>query len=63
LQQPLAELKPEQKLWLELVLTGSDGYLSDLQSQVQQQLDVLPVELLKLRRSLTICSCSGRQGC
>jgi len=51
LQQPLAELKPEQKLWLELVLTGSDGYLSDLQSQVQQQLDGLPVELLKLRRA------------
>ncbi|CAI3806066.1 exonuclease subunit SbcD [Rheinheimera sp. MM224] len=51
LQQPLAELKPEQKLWLELVLTGSDGYLSDLQSQVQQQLDGLPVDLLKLRRA------------
>lgn len=51
LQQPLAELKPEQKLWLELVLTGSDGYLSDLQSQVQQQLAGLPVELLKLRRA------------
>jgi exonuclease SbcD len=51
LQQSLAELKPEQKLWLELVLTGSDGYLSDLQSQVQQQLDGLPVELLKLRRA------------
>ena len=51
LQQPLAELKAEQKLWLELVLTGSDGYLSDLQSQVQQQLDGLPVELLKLRRA------------
>ncbi|MBY0418968.1 MAG: exonuclease subunit SbcD [Pararheinheimera sp.] len=50
-QQPLAALKSEQKLWLELVLTGSDGYLSDLQSQVQQQLDGLPVELLKLRRA------------
>ena len=51
LQQPLAQLEPEQKLWLELVLTGSDGYLSDLQTQVQQQLDGLPVELLKLRRA------------
>lgn len=51
LEQPLAQLQPGQKLWLELVLTGSDGYLSDLQSQVQQQLDALPVELLKLRRA------------
>ncbi|RVT46738.1 exonuclease subunit SbcD [Rheinheimera sediminis] len=51
LQQPLAMLQPGQKLWLELVLTGSDGYLSDLQSQVQQHLEALPVELLKLRRA------------
>jgi DNA repair protein SbcD/Mre11 len=51
LKPQLTQLKPEQKLWLELVLTGSDGYLSDLQSQVQQQLDGLPVELLKLRRA------------
>ena len=51
LQQPLAALQPGQKLWLELLLTGSDGYLSDLQSQVQQHLEALPVELLKLRRA------------
>lgn len=51
LAQPLAELKPAHSLWLELVLTGSDGYLTDLQSQVQQQLEGLPVELLKLRRA------------
>jgi exonuclease SbcD len=51
LQQPLAVLQPGQKLWLELVLTGSDGYLSDLQGQVQQHLEALPVELLKLRRA------------
>ncbi len=63
LQQPLAELKAGQTLWLELVLTGSDGYLSDLQSQVQQQLDALPVELLKLRRAraTTVASLTAEQ--
>lgn len=46
----LALLTPGQKLWLELVLTGEDALLSDIQLQLQQQLSDLPVELLKLRR-------------
>lgn len=50
LQPALAQLAPEQKLWLELVLSGEDVLLSDIQLQLQQQLADLPVELLKLRR-------------
>lgn len=50
LSQALALLTPGQKLWLELVLTGEDALLSDIQLQLQQQLADLPVELLKLRR-------------
>ena len=50
LSPALALLTPGQKLWLELVLTGEDALLSDIQLQLQQQLADLPVELLKLRR-------------
>ena len=46
-------LAPEQRLWLELVITEQDGYLSDLQQQVEQQLAEFPVDLLRLRRQRT----------
>lgn len=39
-----------QTLWLELVILQSDAYLTDLQPRVEQQLQGLPVELLRLRR-------------
>lgn len=39
------------QLWLELILTGEDALLSDVQVQLQQQLADLPVEVLKLRRA------------
>lgn len=50
LQPALLQLAPGQTLWLELVLSGEDVLLSDVQLQLQQQLADLPVELLKLRR-------------
>lgn len=40
-------------LWLELILSGEDALLTDVQAQLQQQLAELPVELLKLRRAKT----------
>jgi exonuclease SbcD len=46
----LAQLAAGQQLWLELVLSGETALLSDLQLQLQQQLQDLPVQLLKLRR-------------
>lgn len=46
----LAQLQAGQQLWLELVLSGETALLSDLQLQLQQQLQELPVQLLKLRR-------------
>lgn len=52
-QQVSAALAAQQlpgKLWLELVISDQDAYLSDLQSRVEQQLQDLPVELLRLRR-------------
>ncbi len=39
------------QLWLEIILTGEDALLSDVQLQLQQQLAELPVEVLKLRRA------------
>lgn len=48
--QALNNLPPHQRLWLEVVVSEQDGYLSDLQQQVEQQLADLPVELLRLRR-------------
>lgn len=48
--QALNNLPPQQRLWLEVVVSEQDGYLSDLQQQVEQQLADLPVELLRLRR-------------
>jgi len=50
LQPALAKLATDQQLWLELVLTGDSALLSDLQQQLDQQLQGLPVQLLRLRR-------------
>ncbi|ROQ30659.1 exonuclease subunit SbcD [Gallaecimonas pentaromativorans] len=48
--QPLTEtLADGERLWLEVVLS-SQQYLSDLQARVAEQLDGLPVDLLRLRR-------------
>lgn len=40
----------QQQLWLELILSGEDALLTDIQHQLQQQLVDLPVDVLKLRR-------------
>ena len=50
LQPALAKLDAGQQLWLELVLTGDSALLSDVQQQLEQQLQDLPVQLLRLRR-------------
>jgi exonuclease SbcD len=50
LQPALAKLAADQQLWLELVLTGDSALLSDVQQQLEQQLQDLPVQLLRLRR-------------
>lgn len=47
---------PATTLWLELILTGEDALLTDVQLQLQQELQDLPVEVLKLRRSKTSSS-------
>ncbi|NRQ44179.1 exonuclease subunit SbcD [Rheinheimera sp. YQF-2] len=49
-QQAVAELAAGERLWLELVISETDAYLSDLQQRVEQLLQDLPVELLRLRR-------------
>ncbi|MBV2130380.1 exonuclease subunit SbcD [Arsukibacterium indicum] len=46
----LASLGGDKRLWLEVVIGQSDGYLTDLQPRVEQLLSDLPVELLRLRR-------------
>ncbi|HAW93380.1 MULTISPECIES: exonuclease subunit SbcD [unclassified Arsukibacterium] len=46
----LAKLTEGATLWLEVVISASDGYLTDLQPRVEQLLADQPVELLKLRR-------------
>jgi exonuclease SbcD len=46
----LETLCAEQRLWLELVLTGDSALLSDVQIQLEQLLSPLPVDLLRLRR-------------
>lgn len=50
LQPALAKLAADQQLWLELVLIGDSALLSDVQQQLEQQLQDLPVQLLRLRR-------------
>lgn len=50
LQQACASLTDGQTLWLELVITETDAYLTDLQQRVEPLLHDWPVELLRLRR-------------
>ncbi|HEX5792325.1 MAG TPA: exonuclease subunit SbcD [Rheinheimera sp.] len=60
----LQQLAAGETLWLELVISETDAYLSDLQQRVETQLQGLPVELLRLRRQrseLTAGLTSGRQ--
>ena len=49
-QQATAKLAAGQTLWLELVISAADAYLTDLQQRVEPLLQDLPVELLRLRR-------------
>lgn len=49
-QQAVAPLTATDTLWLELVITETDAYLTDLQQRVEAQLQQLPVALLRLRR-------------
>lgn len=48
--QALHKLAANETLWLELVISETDAYLTDLQQRVEQLLQDLPVELLRLRR-------------
>ncbi len=49
-QQALQSRPEAASLWLELVISETDAYLTDLQQRVEQLLQGLPVELLRLRR-------------
>ncbi|WP_335739743.1 exonuclease subunit SbcD [Rheinheimera metallidurans] len=49
-QQVLNSLEKNKVLWLELVITETDAYLTDLQQRVEAELEGLAVELLRLRR-------------
>jgi DNA repair protein SbcD/Mre11 len=49
-QQALTQIAADEELWLELVVSETDAYLSDLQQRVEAQLADLPVALLRLRR-------------
>lgn len=46
----LAGLTTDQQLWLELIVTGEDALLMDLNTPLQSLLAELPVQLLKIRR-------------
>lgn len=48
--QALQGLADGTVLWLELVITETDAYLTDLQQRIEQLLQDLPVQLLRLRR-------------
>ena len=50
LASALQHLSEGDTLWLELVISETDAYLNDLQQRVEQQLQDLPVDLLRLRR-------------
>lgn len=50
MQQALQALPDGSTLWLELVIGETDAYLTDLQQRVEQLLQNLPVQLLRLRR-------------
>lgn len=49
-QQALQGVSEGGTLWLELVVSETDAYLTDLQQRVEQLLQGLPVQLLRLRR-------------
>jgi DNA repair protein SbcD/Mre11 len=49
-QQALSNMPDGETLWLELVISETDAYLTDLQPRVEQLLRDMPVELLRLRR-------------
>lgn len=50
LELGIAELAEGERLWLEIVVTETDAYLTDLQQRVEQLCTDLPLELLRLRR-------------
>lgn len=50
LASALQHLPDGDTLWLELVISETDAYLNDLQQRVEQLLQDLPVDLLRLRR-------------
>ena len=49
-EQALQGVSEDGTLWLELVVSETDAYLTDLQQRVEQLLQGLPVQLLRLRR-------------
>lgn len=49
-QQALKNIAPAQTLWLELVISETDAYLTDLQQRVEAILHDQPVALLRLKR-------------
>lgn len=57
----LASLADDLTLWLEVVISANDGYLTDLQPRVEQLLSDLPVELLRLRRERSSSGASLQQ--
>lgn len=57
----LASITGDERLWLEVVISSSDGYLTDLQPRVEKLLSELPVELLRLRRERTSSGASLAQ--
>ncbi|KKO45196.1 exonuclease SbcD [Arsukibacterium ikkense] len=61
LQPLLDNLVSGASLWLEVVINSSDGYLTDLQPRVEQLLNDLPVELLRLRRERSNSGASLQQ--
>jgi DNA repair protein SbcD/Mre11 len=56
LASAVAELAEHERLWLEIVVTETDAYLTDLQQRVEQLCTDLPVELLRLRRQRSALS-------
>ena len=61
LTSQLDNLAVNDTLWLEVVISSSDGYLTDLQPRVEQLLIDQPVELLRLRRERNSSGASLQQ--
>jgi len=61
LEPLLAGITADERLWLEVIISSSDGYLTDLQPRVEKLLSELPVELLRLRRERTSSGASLQQ--